>query len=209
MDRIRGADQDLRVPNLTQNRAKSHQSAFRHQRLGSESRLTVPKRQPKPNNSLSMAQEGAPQLIKAYSSSRIKQSSMEGITIKLRKRWQRSSFRSLIKLTLHRWTNIRTIRRVRGSDQISLRARHNHLSWKVAKHSSTNWIRSMNCQRVGEKPANNCSKFIRELKMQCSLHLSAKSELVLSNQQTSYASATTISNPSSRLVARSKGKYHP
>ena len=204
---IKGVAQDLRVLNPTQNPAKSHQSAFRDQIWGSESNLTVSKRQSRPNNSLSMVQEGAAavELIKAYSS---KQTIMEGITIRLLpKRWLKSSFRSLTKSILHRWTNIRTIRKVRESGhQTSHKARLNHLSAKVVKHSS-NWIRSMNCQRVGEKHAINCSKFLRELRMQCALLLNAKLEHLLFNQPTSCASAITISNLSSRLVARSKGKW--
>ena len=206
MPPIKGAVQDLRVPNPTQNPAKSHQSAFRDQIWGSESNLTVSKRQSRPNNSLSMVQEGsvAVELIKAYSS---KLSLMEGITIRLLpNHWQKSSFKSLIKSTLHRWTNIKTIKRTRELGRLtSHKARINHLSGNMVKYSS-NWIRSMNCQRVGEKHAISCSKFIRELKMQCALFLNAKLEHLLFNQPTSYASAITISNPSSRLEEKTKGK---
>lgn len=204
MDRIKGADQDLRVPNPTQNLAKSHQSAFRDRRQERESSLTGSKRHPRLNNSLSMVQEGsAAVLIKAYSSC---QALMEGIK-ELLKLWPRNSFRSLIKSTLHRWMNIRTIRRVRELGyQTSHKIRLNHLRGKVVKYSSSsNWIRSMNCRRVGEKPASNCSKFIRGLRMPCALPLNAKLEHLLFNRLTSYASATTISNPSSRLVEKSKG----
>jgi hypothetical protein len=206
VDRIKGVDQDLRVPNPTQNLAKSHQSAFRDRIQASESNPTGLKRLSRLNNSLSIVQEGsaAAVLIKAYSSS---QPLMEGIRELLLKLWPRNSFRSLIKSTLHRWMNIRTIRRVRELGyQTSHKIRLNHLRGKVVKYSSSsNWIRSMNCRRVGEKPASNCSKFIRGLRMPCALPLNAKLEHLLFNRLTSYASATTISNPSSRLVEKSKG----
>lgn len=152
-----------------------------------------------------MVQEGsaAAVLIKAYSSS---QALMEGIREQLRL-WPRNSFRSLIKSTLHKWMNIRTIRRVRELGyQTSHKVRLNPRRGKVDKYSSSsNWIRSMNCQRVGKKPANNCSKFIRGLRMPCALPLNAKLEHLLYNRLTSYASATTISNQSSKLEVKSKG----
>jgi hypothetical protein len=206
VDRIKGADQDLRVPSPTQNLAKSHQSAFRDQKQGRESNPTGLKRQLRPNSSLSMVQEGSAAVsIKAYSSN---QAQMEGIIRELLLNlWLRNSFRSLIKSTLHRWMNIRTIIRVRElGRQTSHKVRLSHLRGKMVKYSSSsNWIRSMNCQRVGEKPASNCLKFIRGLRMPCALYLNAKLEHLLFNRLTSYASATTTSNLSSRLVGKSKG----